>query len=209
MPVDDPEGVGDEITMDVVSLDLEIHSARHEHTAGEMRLWQNYRHAPEWFADALGEARSGTDHGSRRREILFAVTFAESYLVEWLIVEALERDFEAFRRYLPAEDRRDLTKRWKEVPRDLREAGILPDVPSTGDKHGEEWDRLIQYRHGLVHGAASRPETAGLAQEWLPYPTKSVLDALEPGWAVRIVAERVRRLHGAAATDAPEWLEDP
>lgn len=42
-------------------------------------LWQTYRYAPEWFADAVEESgREG--HQARRREILFAVCAAESYL---------------------------------------------------------------------------------------------------------------------------------
>src|SRR5262245_31238247 len=37
-----------------------------------------------WYADALKEARVGAgDHHERRREIVFAVCCAESYLWEW------------------------------------------------------------------------------------------------------------------------------
>ncbi len=37
-------------------------------------------------------------------------------------------------------------------------------------------------------------------------PSKSELDALEGGWAIRVVIERVRRLHVAVGTDPPGWL---
>ena len=45
---------------------------------GTPTIWLNYSFAPEWFNDALTEARTGKDHHARRREILFAVCCAES-----------------------------------------------------------------------------------------------------------------------------------
>lgn len=49
---------------------------------GMPTIWLSYCFAPEWFADALNEAKTGRDHNTRRREIIFAVCCAESYLVE-------------------------------------------------------------------------------------------------------------------------------
>jgi hypothetical protein len=62
--------------------------------AYEATLWQTYSFAPEWFEDALREAKTSNDHNARRREIVFAVSCAESYLVEWVRDEVLDRDFE-------------------------------------------------------------------------------------------------------------------
>ena len=36
-------------------------------------IWITASFAPEWFDDALREARAGAGHGQRRREILFSV----------------------------------------------------------------------------------------------------------------------------------------
>src|SRR5688572_19399966 len=152
--------------------------------------WKNYRHAPDWFADALREAGE-KGHNARRREIVNAVCFADSYLSEWAIAD-LGLDLQQSRDYLPADDRRGVTDRCKQIPRALKAAGVISAAPDLGGPHGEEWRRLVDFRDGLVHANASRPETTGLAPEWMPMPSKSELDELEPGWAVRVVVERVR-----------------
>ncbi len=177
-------------------------------TAMPITAWKHYRHAPDWFEDALREAQSA-GHNARRREILFAVCFADSYLAEWVIVDVLQRDFIQSRKYLPSRDRRGVTDRWKQIPKQLLEDGFIPAKPDLGDPHGMEWLRLVDYRDGLVHANASRPETAGLTAEWMPRPTKSELDTIEPGWALNVVLERVRRLHQAVGTQPPPWLRDP
>jgi len=169
-------------------------------------IWLSYRHAPDWLADALREAGE-SGHDARRREITFAVCFADSYLAEWVIAD-VDLDFERSREYLPARDKRGVTDRWKDIPRQLLADGVIGAIPDLGGPHGEEWRRLVDYRDGLVHANASRPETAGLPPEWMPMPSKSELDELEPGWAVRVVVERVRLLHKAVGTDPPEWLRD-
>lgn len=52
----------------------------------------SYSFAPEWFRDAVSEVRSGGDYHSNRREILFAVCCAESFLFEWVRDDILNRD---------------------------------------------------------------------------------------------------------------------
>ena len=53
-----------------------------------LTVWQNFRFAPDWFEDTRQEAGvSGTP--ARRREIVFAVCFIESYLYEWVLNEVL------------------------------------------------------------------------------------------------------------------------
>ncbi len=173
-------------------------------TAMPITAWKHYRHAPDWFEDALREAEAA-GHNARRREILFA----DSYLAEWVIVDVLQRDFVRSRNYLPSDDRRGVTDRWKEIPKKLLEDELIPAKPDLGGPHGTEWLRLVDYRDGLVHANASRPETAGLTAEWMPVPTKSELDTIAPGWALRVVVERVRRLHHAVGTQSPPWLRDP
>ena len=57
-------------------------------TLGTSTIWQAYSWARDWFDDAFNETRV-SDHRSRRREILFSVCFAESYLFEWVRDEVL------------------------------------------------------------------------------------------------------------------------
>jgi hypothetical protein len=52
-------------------------------TVGVPTVWVSDNFSEDWFSDALKEARSGTDFNARRREIIFAACFAESYLFEW------------------------------------------------------------------------------------------------------------------------------
>src|SRR5688572_8466411 len=68
-------------------------------------IWSTYSFAPEWFADARHEARTGTDHHARRREIVFAVCCAESYLVEWVRDEVLRSEFRRINEFFPPNPR--------------------------------------------------------------------------------------------------------
>lgn len=175
----------------------------------EVLLW--YSFAPEWFHDALQEAQTGHDHGSRRREILFAVCFAESYLFEWVRDKVLNRDRKRLNKYFPPKPKRwrGVDEKWKAIPKELHEDGLIERVPDLGGPHGENWNQLIKYRDGLVHARTSRPESASLPEEEMPVPSKTDLKALDAGWAVGIAIERVRLLHDAVRTRSPEWLVDP
>jgi hypothetical protein len=166
-----------------------------------IEAWQHYRHAPEWFADALREARGGGDHHARRREILFAVCAAESYLFEWVLVDVLGRDRARLDRYFWPGRPGGARPKWRDIPVELRRDGLIPQVPTyTSD---DDWNRLIDYRDGLVHATASRPSDSD------PVPSKDDLDSLPRGWAVRVVQDRILELHSAAGTDPPSWLAAP
>ena len=75
-----------------------------------VQLWLHATYAPAWFQDAQREsALPGID--ARRREILFAVCFVESYLLEWTRDEPLKREFKALDDYLPPGDKRGIIER--------------------------------------------------------------------------------------------------
>jgi hypothetical protein len=170
-------------------------------------LWQSYSFAPEWFRDALHEARTGQDHHSRRREILFAVCAAESYLLEWVRDEVLKRNFSQLENYFPLGNRRGLTEKWKEVPKQLCRDGHLSGTPNLGGTNWSDFQTLICYRNGLVHARASRPETKGQADDENPIPSKTTLDSLSAGWAVCVIVALIRDLHNAVGTPPPSWLD--
>src|SRR5688572_8593570 len=70
-------------------------------TVHDPTVWITSSFAPAWFQDALREARMGTDHTARRSEIVFAVCFAESYLVEWVRDAVLKGRMEQLSTYFP------------------------------------------------------------------------------------------------------------
>lgn len=109
------------------------------------------RFAQDWFADALGEVIGPTrGHlGARRREIVFSVLCAESYIVEWtqeqldrslkiisdLDTAALEKTgkvraanrarlvHDTLEGYFPR--RSSLIKTWQEIPQKLNADGYI------------------------------------------------------------------------------------
>ena len=172
-------------------------------------VWKTATFAPHWFADALREA-SADGPAPRRREILFAVCCAESYLLEWVRDQVLKSDFGKLKKYFPPRGRhRGVKEKWKEIPSQLKKDGLIPGVPNLGGPDGEEWSRLIKYRDGLVHASASRPETDSLSDEEGPTPPTSSLSETARGWAVGVVIKRIKCLHNAVGTPYPSWLLEP
>jgi hypothetical protein len=180
-------------------------------------VWLTYSFAKDWYTDAVAEATRPMDsHDAQqqhrnavRREIMFAVCAAESYLVEWVRDGALHGDFVALNRYFPPGVQRGLTEKWKDVPRALVQAGLLAAVPQFDGRHGTEWRKLVDYRNGLVHARTARPDTGGLPPDEKPVPDFYVLNALARGWACHVVAERIEALHRACGTAPPAWLVRP
>jgi len=176
---------------------------------GEVRFWLHATFAPGWYSDAVREAAvSGAD--ARRREILFAVCFVESYLLEWVRDEALHRDYKALDKYLPSDDRQGISERWKTVTKRLREDGLIPGHPDYG--RASQWRdfiRLIRFRDGLVHGRTGRPQTTDTPDEALPSPTADDLTTMPSGWPTRTVVSLVRALHFCVGSSPPAWLVDP
>ena len=177
-------------------------------SVGTPTIWLTYSFAPEWFNDALNEARTGRDHHSRRREILFAICAAESYILEWVRDEVLRRDFDKLRKYFPPGKRRGVRKKWKKIPKELYRDGQISNKPNWGGTEWQNFEELVNYRDGLVHARASRPETSSLSDDEKPLPSKTDLDRMLPGWAVQRIATLIRYLHGAVGTSAPDWLVD-
>ena len=181
---------------------------------GNPTVWLTYQFAPEWFRDASEQARIQSDHNARRREIIFAVCCAESYLVEWVLKEVLKDDYSKFGRYFPPpvrpSDKRPAEKKWQEVPKQLQKDGLIPKSPEWDSGDGQriwcEWLTLLAYRHGLVHASASRPETDPQPRLERPLPSKHELDRLPAGWATKTVTKLIAHLHEAVGTPVPKWL---
>jgi hypothetical protein len=168
--------------------------------------WLREHFAEEWLAEAKQEA-TVSDQNARRREIVFAVSFAESYLFEFVRDQILGSSLQRVSEFFVPGDHRGIRSRWEQVMERLREADLIPKLPPSGNRHDrEDWERLVDYRNGLVHARASRPRTRRQPEKEQPRPSKSTLRSLEPGWAVKVVVKRARRLHQAAGTEPPVWL---
>ena len=190
-------------------LTLQIDLATHEHQVESITLWLSHKFAPEWFADALHEAQAVGSHNSRRREIIFAVFCAESYLLEWVLHEVLDGEFRKVINYFPPDSKRGVTQKWKEVPKQLNDEGLTSGIPNYGESWWEGWLQLVCYRDGLVHARSSRPETISQLDKENPLPSKTKLDQLAAGGAVRTVIALIRNLHDAVGTATPAWLIEP
>ena len=161
-------------------------------------------YARGWYEDAQGEAKK-TDARAKRREIVFAVCFVESYLLEWV------RDSVApgiLTELFPAKKERPVAKRWKEVTADLVQRGRIKAAPDLSTQIWQNFIKLLEYRKGLVHGVASRPQITPSCGAPEPVPTGAEIAAIENGWAVLVVSKLVRHLHAAAGDECPEWIED-
>ena len=181
---------------------------------GEVTLWVSYSFASEWFEDALHEAKTGDNHNARRREIVFAVCCAESYLFEWVRDSVLDRsDFvklvEDLNKYFPPDSREGVLDRWKGVPKKLQSDRLIPTVPNLSQAYWSDFRRLVDMRNGLVHARASRPGTVQQPQKEKPLPSKGDLDNLQSGWATNVVVELIKNLHSTVNTPTPSWLVVP
>ena len=175
-------------------------------TGGRVELWKYGTYAPAWFADAQREASLG-DEQTKRREIIFAVCAIESYLFEWVRDEVLKKDFPLLDVYFPVTTRRiGIGERWKEVIKSLRRDNRIIGEPTFTESYWKEFRELVDFRNGLVHGGASRPDTEGLTKEQQPQPTSEQLQAVKPGWAVGVVATAIGKLHEAVHTPPPTWI---
>ncbi len=81
-------------------------------------VWISDNFAQDWFADAVRESKIPQDHNARRREIIFAVCFLESYIFEWTR-QMLNSD--ELNNYFPLrhKPRRNLRAKWDKIPKDL------------------------------------------------------------------------------------------
>jgi hypothetical protein len=193
-------------------------------------VWISDNFAEDWFSDAVAETR-GKDHNSRRREIIFASCFLESYIFEWTrgIIPIQE-----INNYFPVEPRgkvnkgylrtllhkckeimrprskankrfrRTLKEKWKYIPRELYEHNRIPVNP---DLDLSDLGVLMKYRHGLIHAASSRPATDKQPEKTKPFPTKEDLKVLKPGWAVGIAADLVKQLHKKLGSTSPKYIK--
>ena len=140
----------------------------YELTAGSTTFWLHATFAPGWFADATREAEaSGPD--ARRREILLAVCFVESYLLEWVRDDVLNHKYRDLDQYPPSDYEKGIKHRWKKVTKMLCADGRIAAHPDYN--RSVAWHAFIQlvgFRNGLVHGRTGRPQTGDTTPDAQP-----------------------------------------
>jgi hypothetical protein len=168
-------------------------------------LWINGIFAPLWFRDAICEAR----HGSPRKEVVFAVSSAESYLLEWVRDDVLSSKYRELNKYFPPDKHRPTTDRFKEVLNSLYNDNRIQVKPDFQKDWWAEFTTLLRLRNGLLHASSSRPSYAGQKKSEGPYPSRTDLDHLNKVQAVGIVIKLIKYLHQISCSQEPEWLIAP
>jgi hypothetical protein len=159
--------------------------------------------ARNWLDDARREARNdGRD--ARRREIVFAACFVESYLVEW-VRDRVYRDekdrLEKTEQLLARPIRTGIEKRLKKVVRQLKEQNrITSDAFNCSGGWWQDFGDLVELRNWLVDGRASIPARNG--RQLNEHSLRSLLDSLQPEWAVKTALEVTRQLDSATGTES-------
>jgi hypothetical protein len=170
-------------------------------------VWVSANFAEFWYRDTLKEAAGNDGDHSTRREIVFAASFLESYIFEWVRSVCFNRlndyfpptpRFKADPRY-----RRNAEDKWKFVPVELHNDGVIAKAPTLDLS---PLGTLMQRRNGLIHARASRPSTAGLPKEAKPVPEIDELKRISHGWAFNVAKTLVLQLHAQLGTKPPRYL---
>jgi hypothetical protein len=173
--------------------------------------------ARAWWEDARKEAVSSQGEGAKRREILFAVCYAESYLLEWVRDEALGGDIAKLDRFLDEyeyEKKGSLLDKWKEVPKHLNERPYTeitydPNYYGQGaaQRDAKKFRDLVTLRNALVHAGPSLHISTTQPAEAMRRASREFLArCVVAGWATDVAGKMVRHLHYAVGTPAPGYL---
>ena len=184
-----------------------LHTAKMEIKTFAPTVWQHANFAACWYHDALREAQGDDGENSTRREIVFATSYLESYIFEWV----RQHWFDRLNEYFPPSKRSKddplyqatLKDKWKLVPLELHRDGLLRVSPVLDLS---ELGKLIQLRNGLIHARASRPVSSGQPEAAAPRPALGELAVLSHGWALGVARTLVLQLHGQMGTEAPKYL---
>jgi hypothetical protein len=173
---------------------------------GNVKAWISLTFAPEWYADAVEQTKLPKSRDAVRREIIFAVCAAESYLLEWVRDEVLDHKHDELPKYFSADNRLGVRDRWKRVVKQLAAEGRIRQAQDFNSDVWNNFDTLVEFRNGLVHGRASRPHESGQDKDLQPYPTPAELDQTALGWAVGVLSALIEQLHRTVGTSPPKWL---
>lgn len=190
-------------------------------TQGSARVMLSSSWAQNWYEDALNEvvtAKTESDTNFVRREIIFAVCFAESYLLEWARDIAFRGNTDEkiilIKKYFRIEGYEGLTDRWKRIIKEICSKELKISPPNFGESFWSEWVKLVDFRSGFSHGRESIPYGTDPPDKDI-YRITSPGEAagLKVGWATRNVFNLISKLHevtdSATGEKSPSWLRKP
>ena len=163
---------------------------------------ENY--AEDWYKDALAEVNDSANKNNKRREIVFAACFLETYLYEWVRnhgTNFLEKYFvkDIGGKYFAG----SLKDKWKYIPPDLAKKLVVTkdlklDLSGLGT--------LINLRNGFIHAKASKLYNSSTKKKDQPCPTQEKLENIKSGWAVAVAEKLVISLNEKMNSNAPSYL---
>ena len=194
--------------------DIEIHNleadnveTHSEVSTPTLSVAANY--AEDWYSDALAEVNDSANRKNKRREIVFAACFLESYIYEWVRnygTDFLAKYFSDTAKNIDGEYyTKGLKNKWKYMPPEIaNELGVAKDLELDLSGLG----RLIKLRNGFVHARASKLYNSFTNKKDRPVPTQEELDNnIKSGWAVSVAENLVISLHEKMNSDAPSYLK--
>lgn len=187
---------------------IAAHSIVSAEKIGSVQFWHTASFKYQWLRDTLLESEiDGLDH--RRKEVIFAVCFLETFLYEWVREDILKNDYRELATFFPPDRKKGIFSKCKIVFNDLQKAGKVRQGPDWGAAPWQNFTKLVDLRDALIHAAVSRPlqDTDGLVPEKI-HEISSFLK-LKPGWALSVVVTLATEFYKAAPIDVPSWLLNP
>jgi hypothetical protein len=171
---------------------------------GIVSVWHYDSFAEAWLRDARREAECPSAD-ARRREVVFAAAFAESFFFEWIRDKVLTaRKWDSIGNYFA--ERVGICDRWKAVTKRLHDEKL---VPCLQDFQGEGWHEfclLVKRRDAYLHAVASAPERPGQSKVGAISASQGTHRKIAPGWAVSVATAQALALVSDSALAVPEWL---
>jgi hypothetical protein len=131
-------------------------------------------------------------------------------LFEW-VRGIVNHQADALEKYFPFDpDRRvGIRRRWPRVIGQLRSDRIITMKRNPDQMAWDDFERLIDFRDGVLHASVSRPDASDSPPDKEPVPSIEDFQNLPRGHATEIVRTLILNLHNAAGTPAPDWLQTP
>lgn len=173
------------------------------------QFWHTASFMFPWLRDAYLESiEEGREH--RRKEVIFAVCFFETFLFEWVRDDILKNDYQALFDFFPPDRHMPIMDRCKTVLNRLHQAKKVLHLPVWGNiREWEHFSRLVEIRDALAHAAVSRPFQDSRTSSQKDRVPISDFIALRSGWALRVVTVLASELYQAAGMEIPTWLLEP
>ena len=183
-------------------IDIEAYS---EVSTPTLSVAANY--SEDWYTDACAEVSNSANSNNKRREIVFAACFLESYIYEWVRNYGANYIIKYFSTTAKNADgkcyTRKLKNKWKYIPPEMaKELGVAKDVKLDLSGLGT----LIVLRNGFVHAATSKLYNAFTVKEAQPVPSQEQLGLIKSGWAASVAENLIISLHEQIDSNAPGYL---